>query len=347
MPLSIVNVNPKLALPQGELVIHLSGSPEADLHLSSITANGFECFVRSISAGRAVIEVPATEEFELSIVQGPSCKLRLQGASGPADEFDIWCGRRIVGGMHIVANPAIDPSDGSMIVTRSGRRGEQLDTTLFRVDANGAVEALPENILNPTAVAFSPAGELYVTNRASGEVLVVGREGLSTVFSANLGIATGLAFDKRGTLYVGDRSGRIYRVWEYGDNEVFAEIEPSVAAFHIAFGPDDALYATAPGLSSFDSVYRIGPDGDVSKYFTGFGRPQGLAFDSAGNLYVAACRKGRRGIFRIDANSLDAELFVSGSDVVGLCFDRDGNMLVATSGSVYSFEVGIKGTLLN
>lgn len=346
MPISIVNVSPKLALPQGELVIDLSGTPEADLHLSSITANGCECFVRSISARRAVVELPAGEQFETASFQSHSCKLRLQGASEPADDFDIWCGRRRVGGMHIVANPAIDPSDGSMIVTRSGRRGEQLDTTLFRVGANGEVEALPENIMNPTAVAFSPAGELYVTNRASGEVLVVGREGLSTVFSANLGIATGLAFDKRGTLYVGDRSGRIYRVWEYGDNEVFAEIEPSVAAFHMAFGPDDALYVTAPGLSSFDPVYRVDPDGEVSKYFTGFGRPQGLAFDVSGNLYVAACRKGRRGIFRIDANSLDAELFVSGQDIVGSCFDRDGNLLVATSDSVYSFEVGIKGTLL-
>lgn len=342
----IKNVSPKLAVPGGELVIEVSASVSEGSAQISVEANGHACFVRSASSSRIVADLPTSEAFIDSVSADGICRLQLVPAGPDSPFFDIWCGRRIASGMHIVANPAVDPADDSLIVTNSGRRGEQLPATLFRVEPDGKIEEFPESILNPTGLAFSPKGELFVSNRAMGEVLAVGREGLSTVFSANLGIATGLAFDDRGTLYVGDRSGRIYRVWEYGDNEIFAEIEPSVAAFHLAFGPDKNLYATSPGLSSHDSVYVIEPDGEVSKYFTGFGRPQGLAFDTNGNLYVAACYRGRRGIYRIDAASRNAELFVSGPEIVGLCFNRGGDLFVATADSVYSLRLGITGTLL-
>ena len=68
---------------------------------------------------------------------------------------------------------------------------------------------------------------------------------------------------------------------------MFATIEPSIAAYHLAFGPDQNLYVTGPTTSSFDAVQRISPDGHVEVFYRGLGRPQGMAFDvSKGNLYV-------------------------------------------------------------
>ncbi len=179
-----------------------------------------------------------------------------------------------------------------------------------------------------------------------GEVYAVGRDGGSSVFATGLGIATGIAFDADGVMHVGDRMGTIWRVHDVGDAEPFATLDASVAAFHLAFGPDGRLYVTAPGLASQDAVFAIDKHGEVSVFFRGFGRPQGLAFDKSGNLYVAACYQGRHGIARLSPNGKSCEQFVAGDNVVGLCFTRAGEMIVATRDSVYSLPCDIQGTLL-
>ena len=114
-----------------------------------------------------------------------------------------------------------------------------------------------------------------------------------------MGIATGIAFDEEGVMFVGDRSGTIYQVNRFGDAESFAI---SNRRFRLTISPSDGdgkLYVTAPGLSSFDAIYRIDKDGFDEIFYRGLGRPQGIAFDRDGNLYVAACLQGRHGIVKI------------------------------------------------
>ena len=78
-----------------------------------------------------------------------------------------------------------------------------------------------------------------------------------------MGIATGIAFDRDGNLYVGDRSGSIFKISPSKEIFVFATLEPSIAAYHLAFGFDDYLYVTGPDdielrfdLSSFSERRR-------------------------------------------------------------------------------------------
>ena len=186
-----------------------------------------------------------------------------------------------------------------------------------------------------------------MTARADGEVCRVNFDEEVMPFASDMGIATGIAFDKNGVMFVGDRSGTIFRVSELGKAESFAVLEPSVSAYHLAFGADGKLYVTAPGLASFDAVYRIDEDGTDTVFYRGLGRPQGIAFDANGNLYAAACVRGGHGIVRIPPDGKSAELFVSGMNIVGLCFSRKGEMIVATGDTVYSLPVGIQGTLLD
>src|SRR5258708_18498985 len=110
------------------------------------------------------------------------------------------------------------------------------------------------------------------------------------------GVATGIAFDRAENLYVGDGSGTIFKIARDRQIFVFATMEPSVSAYHLALGPKGDLFVTGPTQSSFDAVYKVDPHGAVTVFYRGLGRPQGLAFDGEGNLYVAASLAGKRGI---------------------------------------------------
>jgi sugar lactone lactonase YvrE len=145
-------------------------------------------------------------------------------------------------------------------------------------------------------------------------------------------------------MYVGDRTGTIYKVNGIGEEKAWAQLEPSVSAYHLAFGPDNSLYVTGPTVTGYDSIYRIDQHAEVRVFYRGLGRPQGLAFDDQGNLYLAASLKGRRGIVRISPEA-NAELFVAGMNLVGLAIGATGDMVVASNDSVYSLPVGIKGIL--
>lgn len=337
--LRIKGVEPKFAISGGEVAVDCEGFDARHGSGSWITLGDVGCRIVASSSTRVVAIIPNVDS---------DGRMQLQLGSGDAKSapFPITIGKFLAGDMHMVANPAIDPTDDAIVLTRSGSRGQQLPATLFRLEADGYLDELPEAILNPTGIAFDADGRMMVTNRAQGEVYEVSRDGTRRSFASGLGIATGLAFDADGVMYVGDRSGTIYRVPVTGQPETYAVLEPSVAAYHMAFGPDARLYVTAPGLASHDAVYAIDRDGFVERFYRGLGRPQGLAFDREGNLYVAACYRGRHGVVRIAADGESASHFVAGNNVVGLCFTRAGEMIVATSDTVYSVPCGIEGTLL-
>jgi hypothetical protein len=89
-------------------------------------------------------------------------------------------------------------------------------------------------------------------------------------------------------------------------------------------------------------VFRITPAGEVTSFYRGLGRPQGLAFDVEGDLYVAASLAGQRGIVRITPGG-KVERVVSGYGIVGLAFTRQQLLIVATNSSLIQLPVGIEG----
>ncbi len=336
----ILEVRSRYVLPGGEIEVLAAGFQPEPGGEYGCYVDGLKCRVTASSSRRVIAIVPP------SIREQASAKVTLRAGGAESEPAVVQIAGLLADEMHIVANPAIDPRDDAIVVTRSGSRGQRLENTIYRIEQSGYIDELPDPVLNPTGIAFGPEGRMYVTNRADGEVWIVNINGSNSIHASGLGIATGIAFDENGVMYVGDRSGTIYRIAGDEEAEVFAILEPSVAAFHMAFGPDGRLFVTAPGLASSDAVYAINAIGEVETYFRGLGRPQGLAFDVDGNLYVAACHRGRHGIVRISPDASSVELFVSGNNIVGLCFTRNGNMIVATNDAVYSLPVGIKGTLL-
>jgi sugar lactone lactonase YvrE len=235
--------------------------------------------------------------------------------------------------LHPVANPAVD-GEGNIYVTFSGSRGQKVPVAIYRIDGSFVVKPFVTEMMNPTGMAFGHDGSLYVSSRFDGTVYRVTKNGSMTSYAEGMGVATGIAFDDDGSLYVGDRSGTIFKIGRDRQIFVFATIEPSVSAYHLAFDDNGYLYVSGPTTSSFDAVYQVDPHGHVEVYYRGLGRPQGLAFDAKGNLYVAASLHGRRGIVKITTDRM-ASLAVSGQNLVGLAFAPGGAVVLATSSGVH------------
>lgn len=335
---AIRSINPGFAIPGGEITIECEGFRLDGEGEHGVYVNGLPCRLVAASSKRILAIVPDCSPGEAVV--------HLESGGNESNTFDIVVGERLADDMHIVSNPAIDPADDAIIVTRSGSRGQKLPNTIYRIETDGYIDELPDAIVNPSGIAFSPDGNMYVTNRSDGEVYVVSPSGINPIYANGLGVATGIAFDAEGVMFVGDRSGTIFRVPAFGAVEEFAALEPSVAAYHLAFGPDGRLYVSAPGLASHDAIYAVDKSGRVERHAVGFGRPQGLAFDSEGNLYAAACHGGRHGIFKISPDGAAIEQFLAGMNIVGLCFTRTGHLVAATNESVYSTKTETWGTLL-
>jgi sugar lactone lactonase YvrE len=339
----IERVDPASGISGGEVSIEFVSLSPNDTKTLNVNFDGSPAHISAATHKRALVLVPRLDgggDCEVSVSLGEEPK-----SIGKPAPFSA--GKKLAGGIHSVTSPAFDRSDGSLFVTRSGSRGEHVPVSLLRIRPEGDLTEFSGDIANPTSIAFDKSGQMFVTSRLEGTVYRVTPLKEVVEFASDLGIATGLAFNSDGEMFVGDRSGTIYRVNEIGEARAWATLEPSVSAYHLAFGPDGFLYVTGPTVCSFDCVIRFNEDGEPSIFFRGLGRPQGLAFDRDGNLYVAASLRGRRGIVRISPDGGRAEIVVAGMNLVGLAFGVNGEMVVATNDSVYRLSLGIHGTLLD
>jgi DNA-binding beta-propeller fold protein YncE len=332
----IESIKPGAALPGGEVSIQGSGFAVRNHTRPQVQFGPAEGSL--VMAGDNILIARVPEG-----ASGGAVRVRM-GAIESAP-FPIALGVQVADNLHPVGNPAVD-ADGNVYVTFSGQRGQKVPVSLYKITANYTVKPYITELMNPTGLAIDREGHLFVSCRNDGTVHRVSPDGRSMQWVEGMGIATGLAFDKNRNLYVGDRSGTIFKIGADREIFVFATLEPSVAAYHLAFSPAGELFVTGPTTSSFDRVYRISPAGEVSVFFRGLGRPQGLAFDRAGNLYVAGSLGGKRGIVRITPEA-KAELALSGANIVGLALLPSHRAMIATNNALFTLDWDIAGLPLN
>jgi sugar lactone lactonase YvrE len=294
--------------------------------LPDVTIGDFPTRVLFASPTRLVIQIPPE-------LEPGEAAIRLDVLAGESFIIDIAAAWAT--GLHQVDNPVFDRA-GNLFVTYSGSRGQESPVSIFRVTPAGTREPFAGGIVNATSMALGPDEALYVSSRFEGAVYRVDDDGTPAQVASELGVACGIAFDAEGWMYVGDRSGTIFRVRD-GRATAFATVPASVAAFHLAMRPDQELFVTAPTLSPYDHVFRVGRTGDVDTIAPTFGRPQGLAFSPDGDLHVVDALAGASGLYRI-AGDRAPELIVSGAALVGVAFGPDGALVVASNDTAYRFD---------
>ncbi|HVS89030.1 MAG TPA: IPT/TIG domain-containing protein [Candidatus Acidoferrum sp.] len=328
----IDRVSPEAAIPGGEIVIHGSGFVSRAQARPVVRFGEAEASLALTTENRLIARVP--EGADGGIV-------RVATAGHESQPHPVAIGLQIADNLHPVANPAVDAS-GNIYVTFSGPRGQKVPVSLYKITANYSVKPFVTSLVNPSGLALDRAGNLFVSCRIDGTIYRITPEGRAEQWIEGMGVATGIAFDKKENLYVGDRSGTIFKISPSREIFVFATLEPSLAAYHLAFHPSGDLYLTGPTTSSFDRVFRVTQGGDVTSFFRGLGRPQGLAFDRDTNLYVAASYGGHRGIVRITPQG-KAEVVLSGSGLVGLALQPSGRAILATTGALFTLDWDVRG----
>ena len=326
-------VSPSSALPGGEVRITGKSLRPAELRRPRVQFGDIEGAVVISSDEFLVARVPDGAS------SGPVV-VATNGHVSNAQALNVAV--PITDNLHPVTNPALD-AEGNIYATFSGSRGQKVPVAIFKIDTNYVVKPFLVDMMNATSIAFDRDGQMYVSSRNDGAVYKVAPNGTMSTYAEGMGVATGIAFDREENLYVGDRSGTIFKIARDRQIFVFATLEPSVSAYHLAFGRDGSLFVTGPTTSSFDCVYRIDPQGNVTHYYRGLGRPQGLAFDADGNLYVAASLAGKRGVVKITPAG-KASLEVAGHQIVGLAFAPGRSAILATTGAVHRISWDIQGS---
>src|SRR4051812_12089475 len=125
----IVSVVPSAAIPGGEVSVECTGYDTSNLSECRVTFGGVEGRMVGAAPWRVLAIVPQ------GLGEGGEVEVVLESRDGGRSEpARVRVGRELAEDLHLVTNPAVDPDDGSVYVTRSGSRGQRMPVSLFRID---------------------------------------------------------------------------------------------------------------------------------------------------------------------------------------------------------------------
>ena len=319
---AVTSVVPDRAVGRGRITITGSGFSVGDA--AEVLLRDTPARIAFASSRRLVITIPdEIEGGRLPVLLGAT-------TIGQISIGSVWAT-----GLHQVDNPVFDRA-GNLFVTYSGSRGQESPVSIFRVTPEGTREPFSSGIVNATSMAIGPDSRLYVSSRFEGAVYRVAADGTPEQVASDLGVACGIAFDEDGWMFVGDRSGTIFRVRD-GRATAYATLPASVAAFHLAMSPEGELHVTAPTLGTYDPIYKIDRRATITTIASSLGRPQGLAFGPDRRLYVIDALAGSSGLHRLEADGSFTPV-VAGGTLVGVAFGPKGELVVASNETAYRFE---------
>ncbi|WP_019585107.1 ScyD/ScyE family protein [Deinococcus apachensis] len=219
------------------------------------------------------------------------------------------------------------PAQASAVLRIDGSAATEVANT-FAFEAANNPDKVPENqggIDSHTyGLAAGPDGQLYVADAGGNDVLKVnpstGQISLVASLAGRTGtgpqsVPTGIAFDNDGTMYVSLLSGGPF---PSGAAKVVKITGGTVSDFatgmtmltDVERGPDGNLYAVSfgrfdpaagpvPFVANVGSVIRLKANGDKETVLNGLSYPTSIAFNAAGDAYVAENGIGLPGSGRV------------------------------------------------
>ena len=178
-------------------------------------------------------------------------------------------------------------------------------------------------LLGVAAPSARAAMQLYAT-LGNGNVDSLSANGTATAYATGFTQPEGLAFDGAGNLYVADRqAGTVTKTTPAGVRTTLYTTQGILNG--VTTDPAGNVYAAIDG-----GVVKITPAGTVSTFGPNT-NSTGLAFDAAGDLFVASAQNS---IYKIPAGSTTGTVFASGgglSTPFALAINPAGTLLYAAN----------------
>jgi sugar lactone lactonase YvrE len=216
---------------------------------------------------------------------------------------------------------------------------------VMKVTTSGSLSQIAGDALNfPGAIVADGTGNLYVgispngAVETAGAVVKIAPNGTVTSVASGFGAIGGMALARNGTLYVAN-GGAVDKVTPDGSVSTLID---NISSGTLALDAQGNLFVGGSGGFLTGIIVKVAPDGTATTFATlegGF--PVSLAFDKAGNLFVA--NGGAETSTSITPSSIlkftpsgSLSVFAQGSlsDTVSgpMVFDAGGNLLVANPG---------------
>jgi sugar lactone lactonase YvrE len=261
---------------------------------------------------------------------------------------------------------ASDPAGDLLVADFQNARIREIDSNqIVTTVAGGYVGdgglATKASLVIPQHIAFDHVGNLYIADGAANRVRKVSTKGIITTFAgtgitgysgdsgpasaATLNQPDAVAADSSGNIFIADNgNGVIRKVDTSGTITTFAS---NIYAFAIATDAIGNVYA-----SDFEVVWKITPAGSASIFAGssyGYGGddgpatqarlalPEGLAVDTAGNVYIMDTSNFR--IRKVNTSGIISTIAGNGSPG----YSGDGGPATAASLSDFSLDVAVDG----
>jgi subtilisin-like proprotein convertase family protein len=209
-------------------------------------------------------------------------------------------------------------------------------STITEITPGGAQSTFASGLSNPRGLAFNGAGNLFVSDNASGNIYEFTPGGAQSTFVSGLNNIFDLAFNSAGDLFAtGAGNGDIYEYTPGGVQSIFAS--GLSVPWGLAFNSAGDLFVSDEGSGN---IYEYTPGGTRSTFASGLSGPSGLAFNSVGDLFEADAGSGN--IYEFTPGGAQST-FASGLNLPqNLAFNSAGDLFEADahSGNVYEFTPG-------
>ncbi len=215
--------------------------------------------------------------------------------------------------------------------------------TPFRVLADDQSFA---TINAPIGITTDTSGNLYIANYTNNDILEVTPSGaISTYSNDPNGLLNGpadVAFSPEGALYAANSGGNnvIAVPGSAAPASVFTDVGTTPVA--LAFSGDGQSWPLYVANSGDGTITSVTSNGTATLFASGFGLPNAVATDNAGNVYVGDCNNGS--VDEINAAGTVTTTVVSGLICPsGIKFDAGGNMYILDAGTaaIYKYNPNI------